>query len=85
MDITLGGGGVVDQSYCCAELRISILPSAQHSFDLELSLVCSHFPLLSHEDQRDISVVRLLGHVEFHPHIVEHTPSSVKSQQMTPK
>lgn len=39
-----------------AELWISIHPSAQHSFDLELSLACSHFPLLSHEDQRDINV-----------------------------
>lgn len=79
--------GVVDQSYCCAELRIGILPSAPHSFDLELSSACSHFPLLSLEDQRNISLVRLLGRVELHPHslIVEHTLSSVKRQQMTPK
>lgn len=54
MDITLRG--VADQSYCSAELQISTLPSAQHSFDLELSLACSHFPLLSHEVPRDINV-----------------------------
>lgn len=86
MNITLRG--VADQSYCSAELRISTLPSAQHSFDLELSSAWPALTSLSSVMKtRGILMSGLLGHVELYPHslIVEHTLSSVKRQQMTPK